>query len=1055
MKFIRCSNTVGGTGALLRLILCAAAMLLAAPPSLAQENTGSISGTVRDETGAAIPGAKVTASSPTLVRSLEVASDKEGVYRFPKLPVGTYTVAVEQGGFKTSRREGVELRLGDELKLDVTMAAGNVSETVVVSASAEAIDVTSSRTATSLNEKFIDQTPKGRTFNSLLQVAPGVIFDPLAGSAAGGSSGGGMGMAAGGAPTVTTGTNGNNPGGGTGGFSVNGASGSENIFIVDGVDVSNIRNGALGRESAIPFEFVREVQIKTGGLEAEYGGALGGVINVTTRSGGNDFHGDALLQLNTAALNSAPRGFWRLKPSDNSKAEFFRQKEDDYREFFPGFSLGGPVIKDRLNFFGGYYPSVSRFERSLDYSNGARTTTTRVLRHQALARLDYAPTQKIQVNTSFLWHPIRVSGLLLGIDPAVAQPNTNVAAQGGYVPANGYTASFTYTPTGNLILSARYGYKYVNDKGATYGIPTVPFVQYQRATSGSTYTGLPVPSQFAGVAGFNTTTNTFTVEKDTLTRHNVYLDAAYITRLFDRQHSFKAGYSLNRMANAIRDDFPDGSFQIFWGEGFTRGSIQNARGDYGYYVWQDGIRHNASATGRNQGFYIQDAWQVTRRLTLNLGVRFENEFLPPYTKEVNGVRIANPISFGWGDKVAPRLGGAWDVFGDGRWKLSASYGQFYDTMKYELARSSFGGDYWHSRVYKLDNPDITKLNKRAPSALGSLIIDIDNRTIPINSRGELEGIDPDIEPMSQRQWVVSSEHRLPGNLVFTLRYLHQRLVRGIEDIGSYDANENEVYVIGNPGFGQASDKAKTPLGEPFTPKARRDYDGVELRFDQRFGSGRLRNLSYFGSYTWSRLYGNWSGLADSNALGRSQPNVSRAFDLPQGNFDANGKNVFGLLATDRPHTFKLFGSYQLEWRGGSTDFGLAQLAYSGTPISSTVSYGVPFFFRGRGDLGRTPALVQTDLLLAHTISLSERVKARVDMNVTNLFNQGAVTNYNTAINRNGNLPITDAQFFRGINVEALLKPADSSTPPARSPIYGLPLSYQGIREIRLGFRLTF
>src|SRR5581483_5318552 len=532
---------------------------------------------------------------------------------------------------------------------------------------------------------------------------------------------GGMGMAAGGAPTVTTGTNGNNPGGGTGGFSVNGASGSENIFIVDGVDVSNIRNGALGRESAIPFEFVREVQIKTGGLEAEYGGALGGVINVTTRSGGNDFHGDALLQLNTAALNSAPRGFWRLKPSDNSKAEFFRQKEDDYREFFPGFSLGGPVIKDRLNFFGGYYPSVSRFERSLDYSNGARTTTTRVLRHQALARLDYAPTQKIQVNTSFLWHPIRVSGLLLGIDPAVAQPNTNVAAQGGYVPANGYTAAFTYTPTGNLILSARYGYKYVYDKGATYGIPTVPFVQYQRATSGSTYTGLPVPSQFAGVAGFNTTTNTFTVEKDTLTRHNVYLDAAYITRLFDRQHSFKAGYSLNRMANAIRDDFPDGSFQIFWGEGFTRGSIQNARGDYGYYVWQDGIRHNASATGRNQGFYIQDAWQVTRRLTLNLGVRFENEFLPPYTKEVNGVRIANPISFGWGDKVAPRLGGAWDVFGDGRWKLSASYGQFYDTMKYELARSSFGGDYWHSRVYKLDNPDITKLNKRAPSALGSLI----------------------------------------------------------------------------------------------------------------------------------------------------------------------------------------------------------------------------------------------------------------------------------------------------------------------------------------------
>src|SRR5262249_15169274 len=233
---------------------------------------------------------------------------------------------------------------------------------------------------------------------------------------------------------------------------------------------------------------------------------------------------------------------------------------------------------------------------------------------------------------------IRVSGLLLGIDPAVAQPNINVAEQGGYVPAKGYTTSFNYTPTSNLILSARYGYNFLNDKGATYGIPTAPFVQYFRSTSGATYTGPPVPAQFAGVAGFNTTTNTFTVEKDILTRHNLYLDATYIARLFGHQHSFKGGYSLNRMANQIKDDFPDGSFQIFWGEGFTRGSIRNARGDYGYYVWQDGIRHDAAASGRNQGFYAQDAWQVTRRLTLNLGVRVGDEFVPPFRPEVNRIK---------------------------------------------------------------------------------------------------------------------------------------------------------------------------------------------------------------------------------------------------------------------------------------------------------------------------------------------------------------------------------------------------------------------------------
>src|SRR5262249_25649671 len=157
-------------------------------------------------------------------------------------------------------------------------------------------------------------------------------------------------------------------------------------------------------------------------------------------------------------------------------------------------------------------------------------------------------------------------------------------------------------------------------------------------------------------------------------------------------------------------------------------------------------------------------------------------------------------------------------------------------------------------------------------------------------------------------------------------------------------------------------------------------------FDQRFGTGRLRNFSYFGSYNYSRLYGNWSGLADSDALGRSQPNVSRAFDLPQSSFDASGKNVFGRLATDRPHAFKFFGSYQYKWRSGTTDFGLSQLAYSGTPVSSVVTYVVPFFFHGRGDLGRTPTLTQTDARIAHNFDISERVKARVDMNVTNLFN---------------------------------------------------------------------
>ena len=140
---------------------------------------------------------------------------------------------------------------------------------------------------------------------------------------------------------------------------------------------------------------------------------------------------------------------------------------------------------------------------------------------------------------------------------------------------------------------------------------------------------------------------------------------------------------------------------------------------------------------------------------MNLGLRIEDEFLPPFRaeQEVDGqlVKIANPISFGWGDKIAPRIGGAWDVLGNGRWKIASSWVRVNDVLKYQLARGSFGGDYWHDHVYTLDNPDLNQLSLSTPGALGRKIQEIDNRTVPINAQGQIEGVDPDIKPMSQQQ----------------------------------------------------------------------------------------------------------------------------------------------------------------------------------------------------------------------------------------------------------------------------------------------------------------
>ncbi|HXU37076.1 MAG TPA: carboxypeptidase regulatory-like domain-containing protein [Blastocatellia bacterium] len=1017
----------------------------------AQENSGSIQGQVKDQTGAVIPGAKVTVSSPALIRSLDATTDSTGSYSFPRTPVGTYSVTVTRTGFKTVKTEGVVVQLGNTNTVDFDLPAGQVSESVTITAGGETIDVTSSKTATNITESIIENTPKGRTFNTILAYAPGVVFSTLSGSSGGGA----------------TGTSGNNPAGGVGGYSVNGASGSENAFVIDGVDVSNVRNAALGRESAIPFEFVSEIQVQSGGFEAAYGGATGGVINVITKSGTNDFHGEGALMLTGSQLNSRPRGFWQRLAANQSQPEFFRQKEDEYRNFFPIFTLGGPIIKDRLHFFTSYAPDMGRTERTIPFTAGTKTTTQRVLRHYGIARVDYAPTQKMQFNSSFIWTPIRVQGGLTGVDPRVAAPNSDFSIQGGYTPASAYTASFNYTPTSKIILSARYGYKYLNDKGANYGIPSAARYVYAAPTSQSTVANgfLAVPSQFAGVTNFSNVSSTFQVIKDVTTRHNVYLDGSYIARIAGQQHTFKGGYSVNRIANEVVDDFINGNFNIFWGTRLTRGSINNVAGNYGYYVWTDGVKHNARASSSNQGLYIQDGWQIHSRVTINAGVRFEDEYLPPFTKEVNGHKVPNPIYFGWGDKIAPRFGGAWDVKGDGSWKISASYGEFYDVMKYELARSSFGGDYWHDHYYKLDNPNVTLLNKANPGALGAQIIDVDNRTVPINAQGYLDGIDPAIKPMLSREFIVASEHRFRANMIGSVRYTKKHLVRGIEDIGVLDADENEQYIIGNPGFGASAADCKTgclipgvttaPNGQPLTPKAKREYDGVEFRFDHQIREGALKHLNYFASYTWSRLYGNWAGLANSDEAGRSQPNVSRAFDLTPGNFDSKGHNVFGRLATDRPHQFKIFANYEFKTRAGATDLSIGQVAFSGTPLSSTVTYIVPVFFNGRGDLGRSPVYTQTDAYVAHTFRLSERVTAKIDANAINLLNQGTVTNVVASINRNGNLVISTAQFFAGFDVNTLLKPADSTSTPARNPVYGLPNQYQQIREIRLGFHVNF
>lgn len=1031
------------------LFLSAALAFACVFGALAQENYGTINGQVTDASGSSVPTAQIAAVSDRLPRGVRTKTDSGGNFALVNLPIGTYTVTISAAGFVTYKADQVDVKLGAPVSINARLSVGPTTDVVEVTSNAVQLDVTDSSTSTTIASSTFNNFAKGRTFNSILAVAPGVRQEVKGGAA------------------------------GVGGFQVDGSSGLENTYYLDGVEASDVISGALRAQNAVPLEFVQQVDIKTGGFDAQYGGATGGVVNVAINSGANAFHGQVYAQYNGDNLNAGDRGYWQRSPTNADLADFFRPKTDQYSLWYPGGVLGGRIIRDKLFFFMGYSPELEHTDRLIGYASGPKLFTQDRIRHYGTGRLDYTVTSKLQVYGSWIWSPQRRAGSLPNRDVRIQAPSNDQSVLGGYTPNQLANVGATYSLTPRITISARYGYKYLNDKDGNYGVPGDPYVVYQQ---NSTAAGLPVPTP--GGNGYSNVSSTLTTFRDITTRNNLYVDGSYLVTLFGQQHNFRAGYSLNRLSNNVATDYTNGDFNIYWGQSYSRGSIANQTGKYGYYTWEDGVRLNSKVSGRNQGFYLQDAWKIHRRVSINVGVRFENEFLPPYKAEQGGVKIANPVSFDWGSKIAPRLGVAWDVLGDGKWKLSSSLGYFYDVLKYNLARGSFGGEFWVTHVYTLDNPNVLSLGKANAGSLGTAIIAYDNRTIPINAKGELDGIDPNLKPYESRDFNFSFDHQLASRLTASVRYTRKDLLRTIEDIGVLDSQDNEQYLIGNPGFGQTRNDptktydGKTPNNKQYlVPKAVRQYDGVEFRVQ-----GQIGKFNLIPSYTWSRLYGNYSGLGNSDEGGRSNPNNNRSFDLPYYYFDASGsqQNVLGRLGTDRPHTFKFFGSYDLKSKLGDTNIGVNQIAYSGTNDTTTVIYlSAPTSPYGRGDIPRTPVLTQTDLLISHSYKIRERFTVRGEVEIRNLFNQAAVISRVSQLNRTGAisesaLPLS--QFFAGYDPKKFVTVGSKTVP--YNPIYGLPGAsyraggsgsgssafaatnpgfdaYQEFRTIRLGLRFMF
>jgi len=230
------------------LLLWSLITFLMVPTTIAQETTAGIQGTVKDKSGAVVSGATIEVTGPALIGVQRATTDSAGAYRLSQLPPGEYTLTVNMQGFRAYRQTGIALSAGRLPTIDIILELGQMQETVVVTGEAPIVDVTQSKVAVTVDLNVINSIPKGRSFQSLIAFAPGARQEPL-------QSGSGS---------------------RDNGFQINGASDSENVYLIDGINTTNIVNGGVGKNFQV--DFLQEVQIKSASFEAEYGGALGGVV---------------------------------------------------------------------------------------------------------------------------------------------------------------------------------------------------------------------------------------------------------------------------------------------------------------------------------------------------------------------------------------------------------------------------------------------------------------------------------------------------------------------------------------------------------------------------------------------------------------------------------------------------------------------------------------------------------------------------------------------------------------------------------------------------------
>jgi len=955
-----------------RVFLITFALTLVAGITVAQEQTGAIEGLVVDADGP-LPGVRVEAVGASGTKG--TVTDSEGRYRFRSVLPGGYTCTASLQSYITGMSSDVTVTLGGTVQIDFTLQPAEFTGEIVVT-SDQPINVTSNSTAVSIGGEYLENLPKGRNFTSVVAAAPGASDEDF-----------------------------------LAGISIDGASGAENRFIIDGIDTTSAYTG----ESAQPIvtDFIEEVQVKSAGYAAEYGGSLGGVINAVTKSGSNEFHGFV--------------GAY-YTPSDWE-------------------GIGGPILRDKLWFFAAYMPALTDIKRTPD---GSTITYPQDREVQYLsANLTGTLGSSFMYKASYNSSEFTRENVLPSRDGSTSPDADLVTKQ--VQPRENLSLYLDWVATENILVSGRLG-TFMFDTLDT-GFDATERIYFR----GAEWPGDPSDPRYQPAYWLSIPADSFWAsEFDKWEREAAGIDATFFFSGAG-EHSLKVGGQYELIKNSVSYG-ENGAFYTFrWGlpDRFGQG-VQGTAGSLSARRY----RTEGGAESKNYALFLQDAWQVVPNLTLNIGVRAEQERVPNYGYATDPTLPKYAMSWDFGDKLAPRLGFAWDVFSDAKLKIYGSYGTYYDITKLAMPRGSFGADKWIDYLYPIDSIDYLSMlegchlstndifDNVCPQLGDSVNLDLRRPTNPYDA------IDPNLQPMENRAYQVGAEYMLTPKIVLGARLVNKTLINTIEDIGYLECVGSicsEVYTTGNPGKGIV---AGDPDGDgPIPPQAEaiRDYQAVELIFNRRFAN----NWMLYATYVYSELTGNYSGLASSDEFGRNDPNIERYFDGLAYGFDSQGDLVDDVLNTDRTNAIEVSGMYTAPF---GLNVGLSTSWRTGGPRTTLASYnGVEFYPYGRNDMGRSPSITRTDLYLAYQFRLGGQFALELSLNVLNLFDESTPTRYGTYAHHTDICDATAACDASNEWYFGELVPYDlfDVMGPADEEYYGKEYDWQDPRVVRGGIKFIF